>query len=346
MAVNRNHLEKQMYEAIDNWQGKKVVLLGDMIADEYLYGEINRISREAPVFIIEYDHHDYCPGGAGNTALQIKALGGEPIPIGVIGDDEEGEILLDYFNKRKIITDFIIKSSLPTIKKTRVIAGSAHSVRQQILRIDKGIKNSNNTEIQNDLLERLNSLLPGAHSVAISDYGYGFADATFIQKILDMSKKMDKITVADSRYQILDFKGVYAATPNEPEVEAALRLYVNEDNAKLETAGFTILSLLNCNLLLITRGKKGMALFEPDKKMELIDIFGTDQIVDVTGAGDTVLGTFALSLSANASPLISAKLANYAGGVVVMKRGTAQASLAELKFSIKKDFEEWELSSK
>ena len=346
MAINRNHLEKQMHEAIENWQGKKVVLLGDIIADEYLYGEINRISREAPVFIIEYDHHEYCPGGAGNTALQIKALGGEPIPIGMIGDDEEGEIILDYFNKRKIVTDFIKKTNQTTIKKTRVIAGSAHSVRQQILRIDKGRKNHSGIQFQNELLDKTNALLPNAHSLVISDYGYGFADPSFIQKILDLSKKMDKITIADSRYQILDFKGVYAATPNEPEVETALRLYVNDDNAKLETAGFTIQSLLDCKILLITRGKKGMALFEPNKKMELIDIFGTDQIVDVTGAGDTVLGAFALSLSANASPLISAKLANYAGGIVVMKRGTSQASLAELKFSIKKDFEEWELSSK
>lgn len=247
---------------------------------------------------------------------------------------------------RKIVTDFIKKTDQTTIKKTRVIAGSAHSVRQQILRIDKGRKNHAGMQFQNELLDKTNALLPNSHSLVISDYGYGFADPSFIQKILDLSKKMDKITIADSRYQILDFKGVYAATPNEPEVESALRLYVNDDNAKLETAGFTIQSLLDCNILLITRGKKGMALFEPNKKMELIDIFGTDQIVDVTGAGDTVLGTFALSLSANTSPLISAKLANYAGGIVVMKRGTSQASLAELKFSIKKDFEEWELSSK
>ncbi|OGF62414.1 MAG: hypothetical protein A2Y62_17050 [Candidatus Fischerbacteria bacterium RBG_13_37_8] len=337
---------QNMLDITNSWKGQKVLLLGDIIADEYLYGGIHRISREAPVFIVEYDHNDYFPGGAGNTALQIKELGGEPIPVGIIGNDEEGNLIIDYFNKHNITTDFIIKTKMPTIKKTRIIAGSAHSVRQQILRIDKGNKNLTDPDVQHKLLSTLHMLLKESDSLAISDYGYGFDDAHFVQKVLDEARKLDKITIADSRFQLLDYKGVYAATPNEPEVEAALRMVVNENKSKLETAGFTILSLLNCKILLITRGKKGMALFEPDKDMQLIDIFGTDQIVDVSGAGDTVLGTFALALSANASSYIAARLANYAGGIVVMKRGTSQASLAELTAAIHKDNKEWEHLSK
>jgi rfaE bifunctional protein kinase chain/domain len=334
-----NELKNEMLDVIDRWEGKKVILLGDLIADEYVYGGIRRISREAPVFIIEYDHNDYYPGGGGNTAMQIKALGGDPIPIGVVGNDEEGDILINCFRKAGICTDFIIRTDQQTIKKTRIIAGSAHSVRQQILRIDKGKKNILDTKIQNELLQYIQQLIKESDVIAISDYGYGFEDINFIQKIINLSKQHDKIAIADSRYQLLNYKGVYAATPNEPEVEAALRITINEDKAKLETAGLTLMSLLNCKVLLITRGKRGMALFEENKQIKLIDIYGTDQIVDVTGAGDTVLGTFALALSAHASPYIAAKLANYAGGIVVMKRGTAQASLLEIKTAIQKDSE-------
>ncbi len=336
-----NNLAKRMLETIKRWQNNKIILLGDIIADEYLYGEINRISREAPVFIVDYERNEYFPGGAGNTALQIKALGGEPILVGSIGKDAEGDYIIDYFRSHNIITDFIKRTSSSTIKKTRIIAGSAHSVKQQILRIDKGRRNFINYELQEEIIKDVDYLMKEANVLVISDYGYGFADKNFIRIIIDKSNKNGIVSIADSRYQILEFKGIYAATPNQPEVEAALRLEVNEDNSKLEAAGLTMMSILNCKILLITRGKKGMAVFEPDKKMELIDIYGTDQIVDVTGAGDTVLGTFALSLSANENAYISAKLANYAGGIVVMKRGTAQASLSELEFSIRKDNEEW-----
>ncbi len=336
---NENSIKDKMLEVVSNWIGKKVIVLGDLIADEYVYGGIKRISREAPVFIVEYDHNDYYPGGGGNTVMQIKALGGEPIPVGVIGDDVEGEILLDCFRKAGICLDFIQKTNVSTIKKTRIIAGSAHSVRQQILRIDKGKKNIADNKIQNELINIIQELLKEAEVLAISDYGYGFEDITFIQKLIDIGKKTNKMVIADSRYQLLNYKGIFAATPNEPEVEAALRIVVNEDREKLETAGYTIMSLLNCKVLLITRGKRGMAIFEENKPTKLINIYGTDQIVDVTGAGDTVLGAFSLALSANASPYIAAKLANYAGGIVVMKRGTAQASLSEIRMAIIKDNE-------
>lgn len=335
----RNNLKEEMNGVVNSWKGNRVILLGDLIADEYVYGAIRRISREAPVFIIEYDHNDYYPGGGGNTAIQIKELGGEPIPVGVIGDDQEGEILINCFKEAGICTDFIKKSKTATIKKTRIIAGSAHSVRQQILRIDKGNKNINDYNLQNEILDIIRELTKEIKVLAISDYGYGFDDINFIQKIIDVGKRADAMVIADSRYQLLNYKGVYATTPNEPEVEAALRIMVNEDRTKLETAGYTLLSLLNCKVLLITRGKKGMALFEEGKQTQLIDIYGSDQIVDVTGAGDTVLGTFSLALSAEASPYVAAKLANYAGGIVVMKRGTAQATLSEIKTAISKDLE-------
>lgn len=337
-----NNLAKRMLQAIENWQNKKIILIGDIIADEYLYGEINRISREAPVFVVDYEKNEYFPGGAGNTALQIKALGGEPILVGSIGEDQEGEEILAFFKKHKIIIDFIKKTPSSTIKKTRIIAGSAHSVKQQILRIDKGKKGLINYEIQEKIIKDIDYLIEESNALVISDYGYGFRDKNFIKKIIEKCNKKGIISIADSRFQILEFKDIYAATPNQPEVEAALRMQVDEDSCKLETAGFTMMSLLNCKILLITRGKKGMAIFEPQKKMELIDIYGTDQIVDVTGAGDVVLGTFALSLAANESAFVSAKLANYAGGIVVMKRGTAQASRSELEFAIRKDNEIWE----
>lgn len=334
-----NSLKKEMNEIVDSWNGNKVILLGDLIADEYIYGAIRRISREAPVFIIEYDHNDYFPGGGGNTAMQIKEIGGEPIPVGVIGDDQEGEILINCFKKSGICVDFIKKTHTATVKKTRIIAGSTHSVRQQILRIDKGNKNTKDHNLQNEILDIIQELTKEINVLAISDYGYGFDDINFIQKIIDVGKRADAMIIADSRYQLLNYKGVYAATPNEPEVEAALRIIINEDQTKLETAGYTLISLLNCKVLLITRGKKGMALFEEGKQTHLINIYGTDQIVDVTGAGDTVLGTFSLALSTNASPYAAAKLANYAGGIVVMKRGTAQATISEIRNAISNDLE-------
>jgi rfaE bifunctional protein kinase chain/domain len=311
---------------IDRFKGQRVVVFGDLIADVFVYGEISRISREAPVLILNHRETQVVPGGGANAIHNLWALGAKPLPVGLVGDDAEGRQLLEYFLNLGVDTGGIsVSKSYRTPSKMRILAGAVHSQRQQIVRIDSG------SPLQDDknryaVEQKLKRALRDADALLVSDYGYGLATPQIVSRF-----RKDSIPATiDSRFSLMSFSGMTAATPNEPEVEAALGITIGNDARKLEWAGRTLLRKLKHDALLITRGKDGMALFERGRKTTHIPIHGSDEVADVTGAGDTVIATFTLALASGASYGEAAQLANVAGGIVVMKYGTRPVTYEEL----------------
>jgi rfaE bifunctional protein kinase chain/domain len=316
---------------IHRWKKKRVAVLADIVADVFLYGEISRISREAPVLILNHRDSKQVPGGGANAIHNIWALGGAPYPVGVVGADSEGERMLDQFSALQIDVSGIEKvPGYKTPTKMRVIATMPHGYRQQVVRLDWGAPLSD-PAILGRIKKRLKSVLTDTDALMVSDYGYGAASP---EMALGLGTKRIPVTV-DSRFAIQHFTGMTAAAPNESEVEAALGITINNDLAKLNKAGQMLRKRLNHEALLITRGRDGMALFEKGKKPVHIPIHGSDEVADVTGAGDTVMATFTLALSAGASFNQAAKLANIAGGIVVMKYGTCTVSTEELLTAVR-----------
>jgi D-glycero-beta-D-manno-heptose-7-phosphate kinase len=311
---------------VEQFKGKRIVVFGDLVADVFMYGEISRISREAPVLVLSHRETQLVPGGGANAIHNLSALGARPLPVGVVGDDPEGRALIQYFANLKIdIRHIRVEKGYRTPTKMRILAGAVHSQRQQIVRIDSGTSLPAD-RAPNGIEQKLKSALNGADGFLISDYGYGLVTPALISKI-----HWNGIpATVDSRFSLEQYSNMTAATPNEPEVEAALNTLIGNDAQKLESAGRTLLRKLKHKALLITRGKDGMALFERGKKTVHIPVHGTDEIADVTGAGDTVIATFTLALASGASYYEAARLANYAGGIVVMKHGTRPVSYDEL----------------
>jgi rfaE bifunctional protein kinase chain/domain len=323
----------RLRELLRNFKGRRVVVLGDFVADVFVYGEISRISREAPVLVLNHRETQVVPGGGANAVHNLRALGAEPLPIGIIGDDAEGNQLIHYFRKLGIDTRGIrVTKSYRTPAKTRILAGAVHSSRQQIVRLDSGGPTSKTNE-RTFLERKLKSLLPRASALLVSDYGYGIIQPDLVSGVA----RNGIPSTVDSRFAMTAFSGMTAATPNEPEVEAALGITIGNDMDKLEWAGRTLMRRLKHNALLITRGKDGMALFERSAKTTHIPIHGTDEIADVTGAGDTVISVFTLALAAGGTFTDAARLANYAGGIVVMKHGTRPVTYNELRDVIGND---------
>jgi len=312
----------------------KVVVAGDLVADEFIFGQLERVSREAPVLILKYDATVIVPGGAGNAANNAAALGAKVSLVGIVGRDDAGRRLVAALPKSADRRGVIRAAGFVTPVKTRILAGGVHSAKQQVVRIDRAGRRPSAA-----LVARAESALAramrGADAVILSDYGAGMITAGGWQRALAASRRRKPpIVLVDSRYALAGFRGLTACTPNESEVEALLGVKIDEDRDVLERAGRTLLDRLQCPAVLITRGSRGMALFERGRPTDHIAIVGTDEVADVTGAGDTVIATFTLALGAGASFGEAARLANYAGGIVVMKRGTATVSANELRKAV------------
>jgi D-glycero-beta-D-manno-heptose-7-phosphate kinase len=328
----------RLAEVVDAFRKKRILVLADLVADEFLYGAVQRVSREAPVLILEYDRTDVRLGGGANAVHNIATLGGVPLPMGVLGRDDHARRLRTLLRERRISTSAVLTDpDYVTPVKTRILAGGVHSTKQQMVRIDKTTRVSSASTVHARLLEALRSFSGRLDGVLVSDYGFGLLTPALVEAGIDLARRRSVPVTVDSRYALLHFKGMTAVTPNEPEVEAALGLSIGHDRKRLEAAGATLLRRLGVKAVLITRGSDGMALFEKGQPPRHIPIYGSDQVADVTGAGDTVIATFTLALAAGASPLEASLLANYAGGVVVMKRGTATVSAAELRRSVEAD---------
>jgi rfaE bifunctional protein kinase chain/domain len=326
----------QLTEAM---KGKLILVYGDVVADHFIYGTPKRISREAPVLILRQVRDDILLGGGGNAINNILSLGGLPIPVSVVGNDREGNLLVEKMSSQGIDCGAVLRlDRYRTPTKTRVVAGLPHAPRQQIVRYD----DEDRLELSEQEAERFSWILRDQMNICdaalISDYGYGAVTPVLAANLTGFSR--GKPVLLDSRFDLMKYPDVTAATPNEEEASAALGipLFGEEEEQNLQFVGDSILQGLDCDAVLITRGSRGMALLEKGKpEALLIPVHGTDQIADVTGAGDTVIATFTLALAAGASYAEAAKLANYAGGIVVMKMGTATVSSDEMLHVIERD---------
>ncbi|MCC6807878.1 MAG: bifunctional hydroxymethylpyrimidine kinase/phosphomethylpyrimidine kinase [Deltaproteobacteria bacterium] len=321
-----------MNEPLSGWvkklAEKSVVVLGDLVADEYVYGMTSRISREAPVLVVRYSDNEYRLGGSANAAHNVADLGARAIPVGVVGDDEAGVRVADLCKRYGMVTSGILKNGRPTTRKTRILAGAIHTTKQQVLRLDREDTTPYHKDIDDRVILALTKALKKADALLVSDYGLGVLSKRVIQAVRAYAKD-GGIVCVDSRYNLRAYKGVTAVTPNEPEAEAAAAMPIESD-AHVKKAGAFLLKELQSRAVVITRGQKGMAIFEPDEKPVYVPVVGADEVADVTGAGDTVIATFTLALAAGADVVTAARLANCAASVTVMKQGAATVSPQEL----------------
>jgi rfaE bifunctional protein kinase chain/domain len=324
---------------VDRFSRCRVAVFGDLIADEFIYGEIARVSREAPVLILNYDSTQIVPGGAGNAANNVAALGAAVVPIGVVGRDDTGRRLIEALGSGVHTRSLVRPAGYRTPTKTRILAGGVHSAKQQVVRIDRAAATPPGDADRRALEARLMAAMAGCDALLVSDYGTGLVTPRAVaaaQRRLRARRRGGAVLV-DSRYALLKFRGMTTCTPNESEVEALLGVKIGENARVLERAGRELLARTRAGAVLVTRGSRGMALFERDRKTSHLPIFGSDQIADVTGAGDTVIAAMTLALAAGGTFEEAARLANYAGGLVVMKRGTATVSRDELRQAIESD---------
>src|ERR1700678_300379 len=321
----------RLRKLVESFPKLTVTVLADLVADEFVFGEISRVSREAPVLILKHRDRKVVPGGGANAIYNLADLGVNVLPVGVVGDDEPGKLLLRAFRHKRIPVSGVFKDkNYTTVTKTRILAGFAHTAGQQVVRLDREPSEGPNAHLRREIVLATREYARASDALLVSDYGYGAASPAILNAIRERGRLDGVPVILDSRYRMLEYSGAAAATPNEPEVEAALRLRIGNDWSRLCSAGEQVMSRMKLQSLVITRGRDGMAAFSGKHKPVDIPIFGSDQVADVTGAGDTVIATFAAAFAAGASTEEAAQLANYAGGIVVMKRGTATVSRQEL----------------
>ena len=320
-----------MVDIVRRLGSARIVVIGDLIADEYVYGRVARVSREAPVLILEYDSTEIVPGGAGNAANNAAALGGAVRLVTLVGRDEPGRRAERALARRVERRGLVRPAGFRTPVKTRILAGGIHSAKQQVVRIDRRSSRPVTEQERAVVARAAHAALKDADAVLISDYGSGLVTPALARELWQRVQQRKVPVLVDSRYALTRYRGLTACAPNESEVEQALGVRIDDNLRVLERAGRHILARTRMQAVIVTRGSRGMAVFEPGKKTVHIPIFGSDQIADVTGAGDTVMATLTLALAAGTSLEQAARLANVAGGLVVMKRGTATVSAAELR---------------
>ena len=330
-------LRDRLLALIDRFHTSRLVVFGDLLADEFVYGRVARVSREAPVLILEYDSTEMRPGGAGNAANNAAALGGRVTVVGLAGKDDAARRMIAALPRHVRRGGIVRPDDYQTPVKTRILAGGIHSAKQQVVRIDRRIEAP--TDKHRAAAERAaRAAVRSTDALLVSDYGSGLVTPAFVS---DLSRQMRTGRRApiliDSRYALTRYSRLTACTPNESEVEQVLGLRIDDQPRVLERAGRALLKQTRMEAVLITRGSRGMALFEQGTPTVHIPIFGSDQIADVTGAGDTVMATMTLALSVGSSFEEAARLANYAGGLVVMKRGTATVTADELRRAVASD---------
>ncbi len=321
---------ERLKKIVESFPKVTITVVGDLVADEFVFGEISRVSREAPVLILKHRERSVVPGGGANAIYNLAELGVNVLPVGVVGDDEPGRLLLKQFRQKRIPVSGVLKDKqYTTVTKTRILAGMVHTARQQVVRLDREPESEPNSHLKRELVLAAREYVRASDALLVSDYGYGSASPAILNEIRGKGTAAGVPVVLDSRFRMLEFSGVTAATPNEPELEEALGIRV-QDWKRLCSAAEQIMSRMKLQSLLVTRGRDGMVAFTRRHKPVDIPIFGSDQVADVTGAGDTVIATFTAALATGASSEEAAHLANYAGGIVVMKRGTATVSRQEL----------------
>lgn len=308
----------------------RVVVLGDLVLDEYVFGETTRISREAPVLILRHERTASLPGGGANPVSNIASLGGACLPVGVLGLDRAADTLLGIFKAKGVDTSGVLtRPGRVSPLKIRILAGGHNTARQQVIRVDHEADGPIDAATETAVLKALEDRLEGAHALIISDYGNGLVTPRILKHINSLARRRPGlVTCVDSRYQLGDYRGVTVIVPNETEAAPAAGLedYHEQD---LDRIGSGLLKRIGARMVLVTRGSRGMSLFRPRRRDD-VPVCGPAEAVDVNGAGDSVASCITLALAAGADPLMAMRLANAAGGVAVMQRGPASVTRAEI----------------
>jgi len=323
---------KRLSEIVGRFRGRRVAVLADLVSDEFVFGDIERISREAPVLILRHRKTLVVPGGGGNAIANLRSLGARPIPVGIVGDDGAGRRLLSAFKRLRIPTSgILVQPGHETPSKSRVLAGGVHTRRQQLVRIDRGGDQAALPRaLKARLRKRLLLALDGAEGLLVADYGHGAATPELVTGVARRLRRAEVPLLVDSRARVAEFRDVTACTPNQEEVERAMGLAPLVATEELHAAGRRLLRRTGNDAVLVTRGSRGISLFEPGRRPLDVAAFGSDEVADVTGAGDTVIAAFTLATIAGADFADAARLSNYAAGLVVMKMGTATLTPQEL----------------
>jgi D-glycero-beta-D-manno-heptose-7-phosphate kinase len=307
------------------FEGKRIVVLGDLMLDEFIWGRVRRISPEAPVPVVEVERHTLALGGAGNVVSNLVALGARPLPLGTVGDDADAERMRTAFGSLGVSTDgLVVDGARPTTLKTRIIAHS-----QQVVRADRESRAAISAELEELIVSSFSEHVAEADAVVVSDYNKGLLTARVLRPALAEARSRGLILCLDPKMRnFANYQPVTIITPNHQESSEAAGIEIVDDASLIE-AGRRILGSIDCRALLITRGEEGMTLFTADGEVTHIPTVARE-VYDVTGAGDTVIATLALALASGADAVEAAVLANYAAGVVVGKVGTAAVTRDEL----------------
>jgi rfaE bifunctional protein kinase chain/domain len=334
LASDRTAEQERLTAIVRRFPQRRILVVGDLVADQFLYAGISRVSREAPVLILKYEKTETTPGGAANCAVNLAALDAETAVVGLVGEDEPGAALMASLANTSVSTSGIVRTGeYRTNTKVRILGGQIHSTRQQVLRIDYESKPLSDENIRSKLIDLVRHEASTADAIILSDYNYGVVDDAMAGEMRKVAEERHIPVLVDSRFRLNQLPGFTSATPNEDEVEDLTDQHF-ESVEQLREYSAELRKRLGYRSLLVTRGSHGMMLFQEGVEPLEIPVVGAREPVDVTGAGDTVIATYALALASGASFEDAARLANYAGGVVVMKRGTASISRQELLSSV------------
>lgn len=331
MNGSRSSGSQALSRLIRRFPSLRAAVIGDLIVDEYVYGRTARVSREAPVLILRYQDTQATLGGAGNTAHNVACLGAKVVPIGVVGLDPAGESLTRRMKALGMDVSCLVRTrNIRTITKTRILAGGLHTSVQQVIRIDREPEPGLPAPLERFIFRALERVWKRVDVVIVSDYGYGVVGEAVTAWLNQKTRGRGPLVFVDAQKDLLRFRHCAAVTPNEPEVEEALdvKLRTRDD---VVLAGRALIEKCGHRCVVITRGRKGMVVVEQDRRPVFLDIYGTDEVADVTGAGDTVVATLGLAVAAGGSWADSAKLANMAAGIVVTKSGTVPITIQELR---------------
>lgn len=325
---------KSLAKIVRGFKGANVMVVGDLILDEFIWGDVSRISPEAPVPVVWVRKESFMPGGASNVANNLSSLGGKVYSVGVIGDDDRGAILKRALDEKGIDTsNILVDGSRPTTLKTRVVAG-----HQQVVRIDKERVEALSDVMVRRMMDNIAETIKKVDAVIIEDYGKGVITPKLLQKVVPLAKRSGKIISVDPKEEHFKYyRGITVITPNNHEASRAVGFQIKDD-ATLKKAGAALLSKIGCRIALVTLGENGMAVFCKGKVMERIPTFA-QEVFDVSGAGDTVIAAYTLGLASGGDPVKSAYIANCAAGIVVGKVGIAVVDPKELIDRIKKELD-------
>ena len=331
---------KILKELVKKLDTAKVLVVGDLALDEMVYGDTERISREAPVLILQHTHTKFILGGASNAAHNVAKLNnGQVTVLGVVGEDYQAEDLRKAFKEANIDCDSLISDKTrKTITKTRISGSCSHSITQQIVRIDRQTNAPISFSTEAKLIEQIEKLIPLNDVVILSDYHIGTLSDKIIKTVMDVAKKYSKKVIVDAQKDLNKYFGTYSMTPNLPDTQKHVGFYLNSKDDFIR-AGNKLLEQTSADNVLITCGSEGMVVVEKDGKYTHIPVFNKSKVFDVTGAGDTVTATYSLALAIGAEPVYAAIIGNIAAGIVVKQFGCATTTIEEILLSIPENIE-------